>query len=118
MERSPDHSLDQLLELDGEVLFISEDGQYWVKFEVRRVPVSSAKPHGLNYSLTLHGPENERLLGFDNSHPVPPTKLGEPQDHRHLHKTVKPYDYKDAGALLKAFWADVDAFLERSGVRR
>jgi hypothetical protein len=75
----PDHSLDQLLGLDGEVLVISEDGSYWVKFEVRRVPVTAAKPHGLDYSLSLHDSDNRRVLGFDNSHPVPPTKWGEPQ---------------------------------------
>jgi hypothetical protein len=39
-----DDSLDRLLDLDGEVLVISQDGQYWVKFEVRRVPVTTAKP--------------------------------------------------------------------------
>ena len=118
VERTPDHCLDQLLELNGEVLVVSEDGRYWVKFEVRRVPASSARPHGLNYSLTLHGPENERLVGFDNSHPVLPTKRGEPQDHRHRREAVKPYSYNDAGALLKEFWTAVDAFLEEAGVRR
>ncbi len=118
MGPNPDHSLDQLLDLDGEVLVISQDGHYWVKFEVHRVPATTSKPHGLDYSLTLHGPENERLLGFDNSHPVPPTKRGEPQDHHHLHKTVRPYEYKDAAALLEAFWADVDAFLDKLEVKR
>jgi len=27
-------------------------------------------PHGLKYSLTLHGPDGSRLIGFDNAHPV------------------------------------------------
>lgn len=113
-----DYSLDRLLDLDGEVLVISEDGQYWVKFDVHRVPATASKPHGLDYSLTLHGPDNQRLLGFDNSHPVPPTKWGEPQDHRHVQKMVKPYEYKDAAALLEAFWAEVDALLDKLGVKR
>jgi hypothetical protein len=117
MDRVPDHSLEHLLDLHGQVLVISADGQYWVKFEVTRVPITAAKPHGLNYSLTLHGPTNERLLGFDNSHPVPPTKQGEPQDHQHIQKSVKPYQYKNAAALLRAFWTDVDAMLEKLGVR-
>jgi hypothetical protein len=35
---------------------------------VTRLPVSLEKPHGVDYSLTLHGPEGERLVGFDNAH--------------------------------------------------
>jgi len=37
---------------------------------VTRVPSSREKPHGIDYSLTLHGPDGERLVGFDNAHPV------------------------------------------------
>ena len=114
----PDHSLDRLLDLAGEVLVVSDDGHYWVKFEVRRVPVTPAKPHGLDYSLTLHGPGNDRLVGFDNAHPVRPAKRGEPQDHRHAYKVAKPYGYKDAAGLLEAFWAEVDACLEKLRVKR
>jgi len=68
MER--DRSLDALLELDGQVLVIDPDTRHWVRFAVRRVPASAAKPHGLDYSLTLHGPDSKRLMGFDNAHPV------------------------------------------------
>jgi hypothetical protein len=118
VERVPDHGLDHLLDLAGEVLVISGDGQYWVKFEVRRVPATVAKPHGLDYSLTLHGPGNHRVLGYDNAHPVPPATWGTPQDHRHARKTVKPYEYENAAALLAAFWADVEAYLEDLGVER
>jgi hypothetical protein len=53
MER--DISLDTLLELDGQVLVIDPETKHWVRFVVSRVPVSEAKPHGLDYSLTLHG---------------------------------------------------------------
>jgi hypothetical protein len=41
-----------------------------LRFVVTRVPVSPEKPHGIDYSLTLHGPDGERLVGFDNAHPV------------------------------------------------
>jgi predicted transcriptional regulator len=44
--------LEALLELDG-VRFHLEAG-YWTKFEVRIVKSTSAVPHGLRYSLTLH----------------------------------------------------------------
>ena len=118
MAEEADRTLDRLLDLDGVVLVISADGMYWVKFAVRRVPVSASKPHGLDYSLTLHGPNNKRLVGFDNDHPVPPTKWGEPQDHRHARGSSKPYAYSDAAALLTAFWTDVDSVLRERGVVR
>lgn len=62
-----DTSLDTLLDLDGVVLVVDRRGGYWVKFEVRRIEATSARPHGLYYSLTLHGTANERLVGFDNA---------------------------------------------------
>jgi hypothetical protein len=50
MDHGP--SLDTLLLLDGETFAV--EGNFWVKFEVKRVPASAEKPHGLDYSLTLH----------------------------------------------------------------
>jgi hypothetical protein len=63
-----DDSLDTLLELDGESFVL--EGLFWVKFEVKKVPVSSEKPHGLDYSLTLHDDRGARLLGYDNAHGI------------------------------------------------
>jgi hypothetical protein len=57
-----DASLDVLLDLDGQVLVVDPEGGHWVRFVVTQVPVSAEKPHGLDYSLTLHGPDGERLL--------------------------------------------------------
>ena len=111
-----DHSLDTLLELDGQVLVVDPSGSYWVRFVVTRVPVSSEKPHGLDYSLTLHGPDGVRLVGFDNAHPVGRSRRGEPQDHRHRLRSIRPYDYRDAATLLGDFWAEVDAVLKEFGV--
>lgn len=74
------------------------------------------KPHGLDYSLTLHGPDGERLVGFDNAHPVGRQRRGDPQDHRHRLRTIRPYDYRDAATLLGDFWTTVDAVLRDRGV--
>lgn len=63
-----DHSLDTLLLLDGDTFVV--EGNFWVKFEVKQVPVTPEKPHGLDYSLTLHDGDGKRLLGFDNAHSV------------------------------------------------
>ena len=101
--QSHDPVLDALLDLDGQVLVVDPDGGHWVRFVVTRVPVSPEKPHGLDYSLTLHGPGGERLVGFDNAHPVGGQRRGEPQDHRHRFRSLAPYDYRDAVTLLADF---------------
>jgi hypothetical protein len=82
------------------------------------VPVSQEKPHGIDYSLTLHGPDGERLVGFDNAHPVARHKRGAPQDHRHRLRTIRAYAYRDAATLLADFWTTVDAVLRERGVIR
>jgi len=111
-----DLTLDVLLDLDGWVLVVDPEGGHWVRFVVTRVPVSAGKPHGLNYSLTLHGPDGERLVGFDNAHRVGSQRSGSPQDHRHRLRSVKPYEYRDAATLLTDFWTTVDAVLRERGV--
>jgi hypothetical protein len=98
-----DSSLDTLLELNGQVLVIDEAG-FWVKFVVHEVPASANKPHGLDYSLTLH------------AHPVAGRPRGAGHDHKHRLRTVRPYDYTDAAALLAAFWREVESVMRERGV--
>src|SRR5690606_4378731 len=109
-----DPSLDTLLELDGTVLVVDAETRHWVRFVVTRIDATEEKPHGLDYSLTLHGPDGERLVGFDNAHPVRrgsgpggKGKRSGAHDHRHRFKTVKPYEYRDAATLLGDFWDEV-----------
>jgi hypothetical protein len=112
---SRDTSLDYLLDLDGQVLVLHSDG-YWVKFTVRRVPDTLERPHGLAYSLTLHGPDNERIVGFDNAHRAPRARRGEPNDHQHRNDSIRRYVYRDAASLLEAFWTAVDKTLCERGL--
>ncbi|HJP22186.1 MAG: DUF6516 family protein [Alphaproteobacteria bacterium] len=117
-----DPSLDTLLDLDGQVLVIDPAGEHWVRFRVTRVSPGDERPHGLDYALTLHGPNGTRLVGFDNAHPVRPTagpggRRRAQRDHRHRHRTVRPYDYQDAATLLADFWAEVEAVLKERGVK-
>ncbi|HEY1904282.1 MAG TPA: DUF6516 family protein [Terracidiphilus sp.] len=112
-----DPALDTLLDLDGLTLVVDPAGGHWVRFVVTRVPATAEKPHGLDYSLTLHGRNGERLVGFDNAHRVEKQKRGGPQDHRHRMRTVRAYEYRDAGTLLADFWTEVDAVLKERGVR-
>ena len=113
--RKRDSSLDTLLDLDGLTLVVDPVGGHWVKFVVTVIPPLPEKPHGLDYSLTLHGPNGERLVGFDNAHRVGKQEQGDPQDHRHRIRTVKAYEYCDAATLLADFWAEVDAVLKERG---
>jgi hypothetical protein len=119
MER--DSSLDALLGLDGQVYVIDSDTGLWVRFVVRHVPVTEAKPHGLDYALTMHRRDGERLVGFDNAHPIrrqagPAGRARGAQDHKHRLKTVRPYEYQDAATLLADFWAEVEAVCREMGV--
>jgi Family of unknown function (DUF6516) len=110
-----DSSLDALLDLNGQVLVIDDAG-YWVKFIVNQVPSTADKPHGLDYTLTLHGPDGQRLVGFDNAHPIAGQRGRAATDHKHRLLTVKPYGYTDAAALLAAFWKDVESVMKEKGV--
>ncbi|MBN4079983.1 hypothetical protein JYT60_01970 [bacterium AH-315-C08] len=114
-----DHSLDLLLELAGQILVLDPAGKHWVKFTVKKIEPSPERPHGLNYSLTLHDESGERLVGFDNA---PPVRSGSGPgkkkwyDHKHRKRTIKPYDYSDSVSLLTDFWAEVDKVLKEKGV--
>ncbi len=112
-----DHTLENLLDLDGDIYVIDETAGYWVKFAVRRVTPSPGRPHGVEYSLTMHDSNNRRLVGFDNAHPVPQTKRARRSgsrayDHRHRLGAVKPYKYENAAKLVADFWEVVDDALK------
>ncbi len=113
-----DPSLDTLLLLDGESFVVEANGKCWVKFVVKHVPVSQERPHGLDYSLTLHDGDGQRLLGFDNAHAVregsgPGARTRIEYDHKHSGARVRFYIYGDAATLLADFWTEVEAILQK-----
>lgn len=117
-----DPCLDTLLDLDGYRIELNEDG-YTARFRVKQVEACAEKPHGLDYSLTLHAPDGRRLGGFDNDHAVPVragpgSKAKKEFDHKHRFRTVRPYDYNDAGTLLVDYWDLVESILDELGVHR
>ena len=114
MERR-DPSLDTLLDLNGQTLVIDDSG-YWVKFVVTQVPATADKPHGLDYTLTMHDPFGERLVGFDNAHTVRGRGRGVAKDHKPRLRIVKSFDYTDAATLLAAFWEEVESMMRQKGV--
>lgn len=115
-----DTGLVYLLGLDGNIEVQNDDG-YWVKMEVSRVAVTVERPHGIKYSLTLHAPDNTRLIGFDNAHGVKPggshfKHAGKKYPYDHQHRHVKDegvlYEFDTAYQLLNDFYAEVDRVLK------
>lgn len=121
MTAEHDSSLDNLTELNGVRFFVDDADKFTVKCLFVRVLVTEERPHGLSYSLTLHDENGDRLVGFDNAHPIrtkrgPAGKDVKTHDHKHRLKTVRAYDYKDAHTLLADFWGVVDSVLREKGV--
>ncbi|MBI4923849.1 MAG: hypothetical protein HY834_19105 [Devosia nanyangense] len=121
MKKEADHALEFLLAFDGRVHHYP-DG-YLPRFEIKRVPASGERPHGLRYSFTLHGPDGKRLIGFDNAHivPVPGSKFKErPEAADHRHRTEddagRPYEFESAEKLLDDFSAEVERVLKERGI--
>jgi Family of unknown function (DUF6516) len=94
--------------------------RYWLvngwsmRFRVRLVEVSEARPHGLKYSFTLHDVDNSRLLGFDNAHGMPRVQA---YDHSHgFQRTedLEPYEFRDATTLLIDFFDAVERACKQS----
>ncbi len=118
-----DHTLENLLDLDGDIYVIDETAGYWVKFAVRRVTASSGRPHGVEYSPTMHDSNNRRLVGFDNAHGVPAagSRYKRPPDaNDHWHRTEedpgRPYQFRDAETLVDDFFAEVERVLSDRGI--
>ena len=108
--------LEQLLELDE--VRIDVGGGFWVALRAKRVPRTVAKPHGVDYSLCLIGPDETRLVCYDNAHVVREGKRRGvvANDHRHFRGVIRPYRYVDAGSLLVDFWTDVCRVLKDEGL--
>jgi hypothetical protein len=113
-----DPTLDVLLDLDGQVLVVDPEGRSLGQVHRDACAPVARELHGIDYSLTLHGPDGERLVGFDNAHPVTKQGRGEAQNHRHRLGTLRAYDYRDAATLLADFWSAVEAVLRERGVIR
>src|SRR5262249_3952599 len=98
--QDPEYTLEFLLAFDGHTHHL--DKRYRIEFDISPVAATTARPHGLSYSFTLHAPDGTRLIGFDNAHVVAP--MGSrfkrsPQTSDHWHRTQddpgRPYMFKD-----------------------
>ena len=110
-------NIQTLLDLHEQILD-QEDG-YWIKIEAWQVEVTAHIPHGIRYALTLHKPNGERILGYDNAHniKVKGKKYSGQRmafDHKHRHATDLGvhYEFKNAHQLLSDFFTEVDLVLK------
>ena len=81
------------------------------------------RPHGLSYSFTLHDPDGNRLVGFDNAHRVSPLASGYSRakiESDHWHRTGddpgRPYAFTTADQLLADFFAEARRVLSEWGI--
>ena len=98
-------------------------GDCCLRFEIRRVEPTASRPHGLQYSFTLHDPDGKRLVGFDNAHAVASPgsrRKARPQTADHWHRTAsdkgRPYKFSDAETLIADFFKEVYRVLEERGI--
>ena len=120
-KKDAEDTLEFLLAFDGHIHRYA--GGYWLKFEIAKVKESEGRPHGLDYSFTLHGPDNRRLIGFDNAHGVPAkgsrfNKRPKTMDHWHRTETDegRPYTFKDAETLMDDFFDEVERVLAEHNI--
>lgn len=118
---APDHTLEFLLAFDGRTHWLDQD--YCLRFKIRRVAPRASRPHGLRYSFTLHDPDGNRLVGFDNAHNVRATgsrHKARPKQADHWHRTKgdsgRPYQFQSADKLLADFFAEVRRVLAERGI--
>ncbi len=119
--KTPEHRLEFLLAFDGRRHWYG--GGYHIRFEIKRIIATPIRPHGLRYSFTLHGPDNKRLIGFDNAHPVSlkgsrfnPKAVAADHWHRDETDDGRPYDFIDAEHLIEDFFNEVERVLIAHGI--
>lgn len=107
-----------MLDLNGEILV--QNHGYWIKIEAWETEPTAATPFGIRYSLTLHAPNGQRVLGFDNAHQVKSEKRqkyrAKRTNHDHKHVSSKdpgtPYEFQTVTQLLSDFFSEVDQLIK------
>jgi len=119
---SPSEGWDYIFDLHRRK--ISYDNGYWVTMRVTKVVPSDGRPHGIKYSLTLHDQNDDRILGYDNSHGIdvasgPAKKSSRPRRFDHIDRRGKPsipYEFTTPFKLVEDFCTHVEQILKEEGV--
>jgi len=117
-----DEGRDYFLNLNRQ--WIGYENGYWATFRVTAVEVSEERPHGFQYSLSLHDENDDRVLGYNNAHAVdvatgPARKSKRPKAYDHINRRGRrtvPYVFTSPYNLVADFLADVDEILKKEGV--
>jgi hypothetical protein len=88
------------------------------------VRASPGRPHGLKYALTLHDRNDDRILGYDNSHGIdvatgPAKRSKQPERYDHIDRRGRksvPYEFTTPYQLVADFFADVERILKEEDV--
>lgn len=108
-----DEALARLVGYDGVRYWLANG--WSVRFSIRGVEPSDARPQGIRYAFNLHDASGRRLLGFDNAHPV---GRGRPNDHSHRFRDLaelRPYVFHGADGLITDFFESVERACAREG---
>lgn len=97
---------------------------YWATFRFTKVSPDEGRPRGLQYSLSLHDHKDDRLMGFNNAHPVdvatgPARRSRRRREFDHINRRGErsvPYEFTTVAKLLEDFFAEVDKILKKEGV--
>lgn len=108
---SVDFTLDILLEMDGLIYYYPSG--FWLKIEAKGMRRSSNYPYAVKYSLTLHDPNGNRILGYDNAHRIPGENIDSAYDHKHKGARIVSYQYSGADKLLEDFYIDIEIILDK-----
>ena len=117
-----DYGIETLLNLHGWTDEVG--GGFWISVKAFRVPPDDCRPHGINYSLSMHHPRGKRIVGYDNAHwpriGSGPARKSQQRsrggDHRHFREKITWYEFESPGKLMEDFWNDVQTILEEEGV--
>ena len=115
-----DAELELLLSLDGRSYEAAAG--YVVEFVVRRMAKTSARPHGISYSLVFRPKGGKPYVRFDNAHQA--TRSGRfarrPAAYDHWHRNEadpgRPYAFTSAMQLLDDFWRQVKRVMSEKDI--
>src|SRR5688572_26560400 len=109
-----EHERDYFLSFDRKL--IRYEKGFWTTFRVTAVPPSPERPHGFQYSLSLHDEHDDRMLGYNNAHPVahrsgPARKSRSAVEYDHINRRGRrtvPYKFTTPYKLMEDFFNEVD----------
>lgn len=109
-----DEDMDRLLAFHRRRYWLTNGWSIWIR--VWPIEPSTARPHGIRYSFSLHDVDGTRILGYDNAHAIP-----QQVEHDHWHRFRQmgrrvPYEFVDADTLVADFFSAVRRVCEIENV--